>query len=294
MPAFPPPNLVRYLKDESPERIFITSHVNSDPDGFCSAAALAQHLKRVLPFAEIRLVFDSLTRLSGKIADLLSISFSNRSHAHPDVWIVTDTSNPSQLGDLHEQVLGHEQVIFIDHHTVLERDLTLHEYSYIDNVPSTGELVFSLLEQSPTPISDVEATLLLMAIIYDTRRFLLARPSTFNVAAVLVNAGADYSMAVDVLKNEMDVSERIARLKGAQRAKIIRHKGWTIAYSHVSAYEASVARALIDLGADVAFCVAERQNEVRISARSSQFFYQATGIELDKDILSHITDIIDG
>ena len=69
-----------------------------------------------------------------------------------------------------------------------------------------------------------------------------------------------------------DISQRIAVLKAASRAEVVRQGDWLIACTTVNSFEGSAAMALVDLGADVAF-VAGRHGKgdiVRISARSSR------------------------
>jgi len=132
-----------------------------------------------------------------------------------------------------------------------------------------------------------------MGILYDTRRFTLVSNETFAVVMDLLRAGANYGKALELLRTTMDKSEKIARLKAAQRATLHKIRDWIIVTSHVSTYEASACRAFIDLGADVAFVVAEKDNEVRISARAAQEFYEKTSINLAK-IMEKVGKVIGG
>ena len=95
----------------APQRIFLTSHINCDPDGLCSAAALASYLCRVFPKIEIKLFFDTVSKLSKNIAKELEITYENRPTTIPDLWIITDTAQPSQLGTLETDIVDHSQVI---------------------------------------------------------------------------------------------------------------------------------------------------------------------------------------
>jgi phosphoesterase RecJ-like protein len=68
----------------------------------------------------------------------------------------------------------------------------------------------------------------------------------------------------------MDISERISQLRGAQRLKYWKVGEYIVASSQGSAFEASVCKALISLGADVAFVGSQRGDNFRVSARATQ------------------------
>jgi len=69
---------------------------------------------------------------------------------------------------------------------------------------------------------------------------------------------------------------------------------WIIALSHVSAYQASAARALIDLGADVAAVAGQKIEKLEVSLRGTREFYKQTGIHLGKDIAKPLGEYIHG
>ena len=92
----------------------------------------------------------------------------------------------------------------------------------------------------------------------------------------------------------MEYSERIARLKASRRVKLMDIQGWLIAFSHVSAYQASAARALIGLGAHVAIVAGQRGDTVQISLRSSRDFHEKTGIHLGRDIAKPLGEYLHG
>ena len=79
----------------------------------------------------------------------------------------------------------------------------------------------------------------------------------------------------------MDLSEKISQLKGAQRLKYHRVDQFIIATSFGSAFEASVSKSLIQMGADIAFVGSQRGDQFRISARASPRVVEI-GIHLGK------------
>jgi hypothetical protein len=92
----------------------------------------------------------------------------------------------------------------------------------------------------------------------------------------------------------IDLSERLARLKAVGRAKIHRIGEWVVAMSEISAFQASAARALLDVGADVAIVGGVKDGELRISLRSTQVFFEKTGLHLGRDIAAAIGSEIEG
>jgi nanoRNase/pAp phosphatase (c-di-AMP/oligoRNAs hydrolase) len=92
----------------------------------------------------------------------------------------------------------------------------------------------------------------------------------------------------------MDFSERVARLKACRRAKLFKVGEWIIALSHVSAYQASAARAIIDLGAHVAVVAGQKNETLEISLRCTREFHEKTGIHLGKDIAKPLGEYING
>jgi len=100
--------------------------------------------------------------------------------------------------------------------------------------------------------------------------------------------------ALSILYMQMDVSERIARLKAAKRMNLMRLGEWLIGFSNISAYQASVARALLSLGVDVGIVGGEKEGKLRISMRSSKQFNQETGIHLGRDIAKPLGEQVNG
>jgi nanoRNase/pAp phosphatase (c-di-AMP/oligoRNAs hydrolase) len=92
----------------------------------------------------------------------------------------------------------------------------------------------------------------------------------------------------------MDYSERTARMKACRRAKIVKISDWMIALSHVSAFQASAARALVDLGAHAAAVAGKRDDSVEISFRCTREFNKETGIHLGKDIAKPLGEQLQG
>jgi nanoRNase/pAp phosphatase (c-di-AMP/oligoRNAs hydrolase) len=83
-------------------------------------------------------------------------------------------------------------------------------------------------------------------------------------------------------------------MKACRRAKLIKMGNWIIALSHVSAYQASAARALVDLGAHMAAVGGQKDEKVEISLRCTRDFNHVTGIHLGRDIAKPLGESLQG
>ena len=92
----------------------------------------------------------------------------------------------------------------------------------------------------------------------------------------------------------MDFSERVASMKACRRAKLLKIGNWIIALSYVSAYQASAARALVDLGAHMAAVAGQKNEKIEISLRCTREFSQQTGIHLGRDIAKPLGEYLKG
>jgi len=78
----------------------------------------------------------------------------------------------------------------------------------------------------------------------------------------------------------MDLSEKIARLKASQRIKLFKQGKWLIVTSEVSSFQASVARGILSLGADLVIVAGLEKGKIKSSIRSSEKFFKETNINL--------------
>lgn len=275
----------------------ILTHKNADPDALSSMLILKNFLE-ALKNKTYLILPEGLNAASKIVLNKLGIRTSFVSphlmrwiNELIDIYIIVDTSSPVQLGQLID-IVREKPYIVIDHHQpgALINDSLI---SLSHKVVSTCELVYLLLKDMWW-FSSLEATLLLIGILYDSRRFIYVDKYSFRIIDELINKyDGDYRKALNVLQKKMDVSERIARLKGAQRLKIERIGEYVVVTTHVSAFEGSVARAIIELGADVVF-VASSNDRLRIVGRATPEFVEKTRISLGRDIMPIIGKLIKG
>jgi nanoRNase/pAp phosphatase (c-di-AMP/oligoRNAs hydrolase) len=186
-------------------------------------------------------------------------------------------------------------IIVIDHHAAHpETQQTARICITSEEASSTCEIVYSFFKQTGVKPGQNEAKALFLGIAFDTRHFVLANSSTLKNIAELIDAGVNAQETLPLLALPMDSSERVARLKACRRAKLLKVGEWIAAFSHVSAYQASAARAIIHLGAHVAVVAGQKNESIEISMRANQEFYAKSGLHLGKDIAKPLGEFLHG
>jgi phosphoesterase RecJ-like protein len=213
-----------------------------------------------------------------------------------NVIVLLDTNTIQQLDEWAERVRASDSpLIVIDHHARHPETERLATISVSDEkAASTCEIVYQFFKEAEVKLEEPAAKALFLGIAFDTRHFMLANSATLKTVADLIDAGVNAQEALPLLSLPMNDSERIARLKASRRAKLLKMGKWLIALSHVGAYQASAARALIRLGAHVAVVVGQREGEIQISLRSSRDFHEKTGVHLGRDIAKPLGEYLHG
>jgi nanoRNase/pAp phosphatase (c-di-AMP/oligoRNAs hydrolase) len=284
--------IIDWIRNTSANKILITGHANADPDAVASALSLKELIERIRNIIVDITFPEGVSELSSHILKMLNMNniIINIEPDH-DYYILVDTSSPEQLGELGDKILKSKKpIIIIDHHRMLPITNKIVA-TYIDeNSPSSAELVYNLFKDCSITPSVKTAQLLLTAILHETRRFMYAQQSTFKTIVELIQYGADYNLAQEMIKLTVDYSERVARLKAASRIRAYAINENIIIITWVGAFEASVAKSLIDMGADVVFVLNTDDDKVsRISARSK------ASINLDlSEIMSKIAKKFNG
>ncbi len=163
-----------------------------------------------------------------------------------------------------------------------------------ETASSTCEVVYRLFKEAELKPAPDEAKALFLGIAFDTRHFVIATSDALKVVADLVDAGVNAQEILPILSLPMDYSERIARLKAANRVNLLRMNDWLIALSHVNAYQASASRGLIALGAHVAIVAGKKENKIQVSFRASREFYTETDIHMGRDLAKPLGDFLGG
>jgi len=230
---------------------------------------------------------DGVSKLSKQILKLVPLELTDSPEpSKTDLIVTVDTNTLQQLGSFKELVVqAGKPLIMIDHHAP-HPDNTRTATLVIcdDKATSTCEIILDMYSKLRIPLSRSASQALLIGLIVETGHLSIATRRTFDSASRLVKTGADPEKALDAIRSSMDESERIARLKSAQRLRMERIGKWVVAVSEVGSYHASAARALIALGAHVAVVAGERNEELTVSFRATREFASETGFHLGTDL----------
>ena len=276
-------------------------HMNADPDAVCATFAMAQLLRRTRPKLTIEIAAaQGPSRLSKHLLGSLPAKLTMQPHIEEaDVIVLLDTNTVEQLGEWSNRVKASKAaLVVIDHHASHPQTENLATLSVADETASSAcEIVYRLYKEAQVDLTPVEAKAIFLGIAFDTRHFVLASSTTFKVVADLIDAGVKAEETLSLLSLPMDPSERVARLKASKRVKLIKVKDWIIAFSSVSAFQASAARGLISLGASVAIVAGEKGEKgekIQISMRATQDFHKKTGVHLGRDIAKPLGEYLRG
>ncbi len=238
-------------------------HGNADPDALASAFAV----KRSFPGVVIG-VPGGVDRVAKLLAREFAIeTLEDAASLEADRLLILDTSGPEQL----DCAFDLSKAIVVDHHARNEKWSGARIYYCDDSKSSCSEIVFELLKEGGREVPKDVALTLMFGVLTDTGYFKFAKPATLRTFSELMALhGTHMDEVMGLVDVEEDISERVSQLKGAQRLKYWKVGEYIVAVSLGSAFEASVCKSLLDLGADIAFVGSQRGEMFRISGRATQ------------------------
>ncbi len=250
-------SLLSRVKESESAALFC--HQNADPDATCSAFALQSLIRKLAPATSTKIVCpEGVSSSTKQLLENLGITVPDgRLPAKVDLAILVDTNTLDQLGQTAETLTRAETpIIVVDHHHPHPDTVKIASQLVVDeSAAAAAEVVYKLWQTSNVEVGAQEARSLLAAIFIETKHFLLATESTFEIAAGLVKAGADPRHLSELMSNPVSRSERIARLKAAGRSQVA-----------------------------VAFVAGESKEKIRVNMRATEGFYSKTGIHLARDV----------
>jgi len=280
------------------KNVALLCHHNADPDAICAAFAFSKLLERLRPGVTIEVAAaQGPSRLSKFLLNSLPAKLIPEPRIEEaDFIVLLDTNTVQQLDEWAERVRASKApLVVIDHHASHPETEKMATLTVTDeNASSTCEIIYRLFKEAGVKPTQTEAKALFLGIAFDTRHFVLASSATLKAVADLIEVGVKAEEALALLSLPMDVSERIARLKASKRAKLLKIDDWVVALSHVSAYQASAARALVSLGAHVAVVAGQRDEKIQISMRASRDFHEKTSIHLGRDVAKPLGEYLRG
>ena len=289
-------SLFSLLDVSNVRNIGIITHSNGDPDAVCGAAALEALLKKKMPDSKIFVLIDKYNEMSSSIIKKMNLNILHEiPEVNLDLIIMFDVNTVELLGIFKELATADIEKIVIDHHSRYPELPELTDKLIIrEDYTSATELVYDQFVLNDINMDPIVACLLLLGIVFDSKHLTIANHVTLKKTSHLCELGADLDQAKALLSQPMDYSEKIARIKAAQRSKVEKINDWVIIFSHVSSFEPSACRGLLELGADVAFVYAEEKDEVRVSCRASREFAAKANFNLGEEIMRPLGDFIGG
>ena len=269
-------------------RVLLFCHHNADPDSICSAYAFKELARVLNPSKEVEIILTGgASTISKRVMEALGIETSaEASMEEADALVVLDAATLRQLEGWGEEIASSDAPkVFIDHHTPHPEIMRLATVYLVDEeAASTCEIVYRLYQSYGVTPSAGVAKALLIGIAYDSKHFTIGTTETFKATSELLEIDGQVDEVIALLTSEMGRSERIARLKAGQRSQIHDVEGWTIATSHVSSFQASAARGLLGLGADVVIVAGSARGVVKMSLRSTKRFHGESSVHLGMDV----------
>ena len=289
---------VDYLKKHLKGNVTIICHHNADPDAIGAAFGLQRLIQILDPNAVTEILYpDSASQLSDKIITHLKIEASTQSKiTDPNTKIFVDVGSLVQIENLKPLLYEKNSAkIFIDHHS---RDPEIAKiaslYILDENAVAASEIVFEIWNNIGLEPDPAVAQALLVGIVFDSKHFSIGTPRVFRIVARLLEFGASLNGVKELLSSSMDQSEKLARLKAAQRMTIHRLDQWIIATSDLGSFQSSAARSILSLGADVVIIAGNDKTELQASFRSTEEFYLNTKIHLGEDITKPLAEQFKG
>jgi bifunctional oligoribonuclease and PAP phosphatase NrnA len=291
-------DIISLIKEKNASFVLLLCHKSADADAICSAYAFQGLLKRFLPdvISEIGTP-QGINKPSKHLLEHLPITVNMKPNIESaEIIVLLDMNTIEQLDQYSETIKkSPAPMIIIDHHAPSPETMGICKVCIVEETAAaTCELVFDLYRQAKVKPTLNEAKALFIGIAFDTRHFALANSSTLKVLAKLVDAGIDAQETLALTALPIENSERLAKLKACKRARIVKIGDWIIALSHVSAFQASAAKSLVDLGAHMSAVAGQKAEKTEISLRCTRQFNQQTGIHLGTDIAVPLGEFLGG
>jgi nanoRNase/pAp phosphatase (c-di-AMP/oligoRNAs hydrolase) len=291
-------DILHVLEDTKASFVLLLCHRSADADAICSAYALQGLLKRFLP----DVVFEigcpqGVNKPAKQLFEHLPIAVNLKPNIESaETIVLLDMNTVEQLDETADVIKkSSAPKIIIDHHAPNPETMQICKVCIVDEKAAANcELIYRLFSQAEAEPNLNEAKALFVGIAFDTRHFALANSSTFEIIAKLVATGIDVQPTLALFAQPIDLSERVAKLKACKRAKIVKVESWIIALSHVSAYQASAAKALVDLGAHMAAVAGKKSGKVELSLRCTRQFNELAGVHLGVDIATPLGEFLGG
>ncbi|MFX1315659.1 MAG: bifunctional oligoribonuclease/PAP phosphatase NrnA [Promethearchaeota archaeon] len=293
-------NLLGFIEDK---KILITTHDLVDIDGLASCYALKYFLNQYFDNPRVSIFFSEISKPTKEFMKKFSNKFQEFKFSYEkqiklsnyDVCLILDTNKVDQTA-LNKDDENSLSIIFVDHHykeKKKDNDPLFSEFLIFDNYSSTAEILLELFENYELRLNLPIRFLIIAAIITDSGYFKYVNNRTIKNVGKLLDNDLNILDIHLILENWIDVSERIAIIKGLQRVQLHREGDYLIGITNVSSYGASVASTLIKIGFDISIVYSKEKIESIITVRARKKICLETGLHLGK-ILEEMSEYCQG
>ena len=293
-------NFLSFIENK---KILITTHDLVDIDGLVSCFTLKFFLIQHFKNQDISIYFSELSNATKNFLKKFSDIFpkfntsyeKNFNFTLVDVIIIVDTNSLDQIRLNNDSDILSLRIpyIFIDHHYLNEKSQNNTLNLTLENYSSTAEIILELFEFYNIPLNPSLKTLIAAAIITDSGFFKHGNNKTIKNISKVIGEDINFQNILILLKSDIDISQKIAKIKGMQRVELIREGDYLIGITNVSSFGASVASMLIKTGFDIAIVFSKDKNQYRITARAKKSICLKTGLNLGR-ILEEISEQYNG
>ena len=249
-----------YEKYKDKELVFC-GHRHADLDSLISSYVLSKQFPKA-----ILAISDDMNTSCKKIADKFGIEVKLLSDVRKDIpLVVLDTSHDALL----PQAKGRKIIAVFDHHQQTEENFR-GEFNFIDsNAKATAELIAILDEKFN--FSSEDATLLAVAIVSDTMRFIDATKRTLKMFNRMYEKSSyDYRDIIGMAFPAKPLTDKIEIVDSLSKVGYDVYRGYVISTSTAGTREGEIATYLAQAG-DLAFIAVDdkKLGGTRISARAN-------------------------
>jgi nanoRNase/pAp phosphatase (c-di-AMP/oligoRNAs hydrolase) len=250
----------------------VLSHRNADIDAMGCSIAVAAMFPNVT-IGAVESISRGAKNLLENYGDRFPVVVDPPVEDERSPWdriLFVDTATPSQV-EPYDRFLSSS--IVVDHHA---RNSALAEvnprYHCEPDSPSCAQVIHRLAVEAGAEVNADSARALVAGILADTERFRIApNLAVADALSILHEGGLELPDVIQSIeKPSYDRSHAIAMLKSAKRSEHFEVGRFILARSRVGAFEASAARHLVSMGADVAIVASEEGDMTSLTGRAGR------------------------
>ncbi|UNC92513.1 CBS domain-containing protein [Candidatus Contubernalis alkaliaceticus] len=174
----------------------ITTHTNTDFDGFASMVAASKLYPGSTMVFPGR-VNDNVKEFTSLYKDVFEVKKISRINLDKiDELIIVDTQQSSRLGALAACIERIPRIIIFDHHSVSSEEAIESSEQFVDSTASTVTLLMEIIIRGDIEINPFEATLFALGLYEDTGCFTFSSTSVreIKVLKYLAERGLDFNV----------------------------------------------------------------------------------------------------